>query len=281
LILDSHCHAWERWPYEPQVPDPDSRARVEQLLYEMDRAGVEKAVLICARIGDNPGNVDYAFEAAVRHEGRLVAFPDIDCRWSADYRAPGAAARLEAALARWPMVGFTHYLDDADDGQWLNGKEGRAFFALADAHRQIVSISAWPHQVPAIAEMAARHPAMPILIHHRVFLGPRTVHIPQSLRLVLAAADRPNIFIKLSGMGNAAGPDDEFPYPRMAWVGDALYREFGATRMLWGSDYPVSRRHMTYAQTLAMLTRHGPMTPEELPAVLGGTMARLLDSRRV
>ena len=30
----------------------------------MDGAGVERAVLICARIGDNPRNVDYAFEAA-------------------------------------------------------------------------------------------------------------------------------------------------------------------------------------------------------------------------
>lgn len=281
MILDSHTHVWERWPYEPPVPDPEARARAGQLLYEMDRAGVEKAVLICARIGDNAGNVDHAFAEAERHTGRFVVFPDLECRWSPDYRTPGAAARLEEALARWDMVGFTHYLDDADDGGWLNGEEGRAVFALADRHRLIISISAFPHQMPAIAELARRHPQMPILIHHRVFLGPRTDHIAGALRHVLAAADRPNIVVKLSGMGNAAGRDDEFPYPGLAWAGQALLREFGPARLVWGSDYPVSRRHMTYAQTLSMVTRHSGISALDLPAVMGATLARLLETRRV
>ena len=35
MIFDGHCHAWENWPYQPAVPDPQSRARAEQLLYEM------------------------------------------------------------------------------------------------------------------------------------------------------------------------------------------------------------------------------------------------------
>ena len=38
--LDCHCHAWRRWPYLPPVPDEDSRATVEQLIYveELERA---------------------------------------------------------------------------------------------------------------------------------------------------------------------------------------------------------------------------------------------------
>ena len=31
MIVDAHCHVWERWPYQPPVPDPDARARAEQL----------------------------------------------------------------------------------------------------------------------------------------------------------------------------------------------------------------------------------------------------------
>lgn len=281
MILDSHCHVWERWPYAPPVPDPESRARAEQLLYEMDRAGVAQAVIICARIGDNASNVEYALDAAARNPGRLIVFPDIDCRWSPDYRTPGAAARLEQALSRWDMAGFTHYLADDDDGAWLNDDEGRAFFALADQRRQIVSLSVWPHHMPAIVEMGARHPAMPILLHHRVFLGPRTAHIANGLDLVLAAAGSPNILVKLSGMGNAAGPDDEFPYPQLASAGEALLRAFGPERLVWGSDYPVSRRHMTYAQTLSMVTRHSGIAAHDLPSVMGGTMRNLLENRRV
>ena len=25
MIIDSHCHAWARWPYDPPVPDPESK----------------------------------------------------------------------------------------------------------------------------------------------------------------------------------------------------------------------------------------------------------------
>ena len=38
MVIDSHTHAWKYWPYQPPVPDPESRGRVEQLLWEMDRA---------------------------------------------------------------------------------------------------------------------------------------------------------------------------------------------------------------------------------------------------
>ena len=43
MIIDSHCHAWTTWPYDATVPDPDSRGRIEQLLFEMDRNGVDRA----------------------------------------------------------------------------------------------------------------------------------------------------------------------------------------------------------------------------------------------
>ena len=66
MLIDSHTHAWDYWPYEPPVPDPESRGRVEQLLWEMDRHGVDRAVLVCARIEHNPENNDYAAECVRR-----------------------------------------------------------------------------------------------------------------------------------------------------------------------------------------------------------------------
>jgi predicted TIM-barrel fold metal-dependent hydrolase len=98
MIVDAHTHVWESWPYVPSVPDPKSRGRVEQLLYEMDAAGVERSVVICARIGENSGNVDYAFEAAHRHAGRVVVFPDLECKWAPDFRSPGAVG---GSRTRW------------------------------------------------------------------------------------------------------------------------------------------------------------------------------------
>ena len=127
MITDAHCHVWEKWPYTPAVPDPTSRASIEQLLFEMDSNGVDNAVIICARIGDNPRNVDYAVDAAARYPGRLVVFPDLECKWSADFRAAGAVDRLQTSLERWDFVGFTMYLDESEDGSWLTSAEGLAF----------------------------------------------------------------------------------------------------------------------------------------------------------
>lgn len=275
MIVDGHCHVWENWPYQPPVPDSATRARAEQVLYEMDANGVERAVIICARIGDNPGNVDYAMQAAARHAGRFVVFPDLECRWSPDYRQPGAGERLEAALARWDFQGFTHYLDEADSGGWMIEEEGRNFFSLAESRALIASLSALPHQMASVIALAGLFPRLPILIHHFGFLGPRTAANPHALQQVLAAAACPNISIKYSGAGNV-GSSGEYPYPDLRPAHDAVAAAFGPERLIWGSDYPVSRRHMTYAHSLAHLTRHGPFDAEGRKAVSGGNLARLL-----
>ena len=30
MIIDAHCHAWTYWPYDPPVPDPESRGTIAQ-----------------------------------------------------------------------------------------------------------------------------------------------------------------------------------------------------------------------------------------------------------
>lgn len=276
MIFDSHVHAWETWPYRPCVPDPKSRARIEQLLFEMDSAAVERAIVICASIGDNPSNADYAFEAAARHAGRLVVFPDLECRWSPHFRTPGAASRLEEALRRWSFRGFTTYLTETEDGSWLTGEEGRAFFALSASRQLIASLSVMPHQMPHVAELADRFPDLTVICHHMGHLGPRSEATAGARDFVTMLARYPNVYVKLSGMGNVAAVDDEYPYARLGWIMASLKEALGSDRLVWGSDYPVSRRHMTYLQTLSLVRRHGPFTYEELAGILGGTMSRLV-----
>ena len=53
------------------------RCESRNLRITCDAAGVERAVVVCASVGDNPGNADYAFAAARAHPGRFVVFPDI------------------------------------------------------------------------------------------------------------------------------------------------------------------------------------------------------------
>lgn len=276
MIIDSHCHAWAAWPYRPPVPDPDSRGRIEQLLHEMDLAGVERAVVICAGIDHNPDNNTYVFEVAQRHGGRFVQFADVDGRWLASHHTPGAAQRLRDIAARFRLVGFTHYLHENADASWLLGEEGIAFIKAAADLNLILSLACGPTQMPVVSQLARRFPSLPILCHHLARVRSDLPHADSGLELVLAAAESPNIHIKVSGFGYGVAQGWDFPYRGMIEVFRALHARFGSGRMCWGSDYPVVRRFMTYRQSLEVVRAHCDfLRADDLALILGGTIDRL------
>ena len=281
MIVDSHCHAWTTWPYDTSVPDPGSRGRMEQLLFEMDRNGVNVAVLICARIDHNPDNNAYVAAEAARHPDRVVQFADVDCSWSPEYHTPGAADRLAAAVDRWAIPGFTHYVAETNDG-WLVGDEGHSFFDAAAERNLIASIAAGPAWFDDIALVAEDHPTMPILLHHQGLV--RAVDGPDSpdLRALERLAAFHNVGVKVSGFYYGSANPSEYPYPDQVAIFERIYRAFGARRLTWGSDYPVSPWvACTYAQTLEVVRRHCAfVAAPDLPAILGDTMWGLLQTRR-
>ncbi|MDP2954229.1 MAG: amidohydrolase family protein, partial [Chloroflexota bacterium] len=271
-----------RWPYQPPVPDDESRGRIEQLLFEMDQNGVDQAVLICANIDRNPDNNDYVAQEAREHASRIHQFPDVDCFWSSTYHTPGAPGRLRHIAERWPIKGFTHYLSEKDDGAWLYSSEGLEFFRIAEEKKLIASIACHPHQQPAIRKVAERYPSLPILCHHLSHVQPHEDPPHKGLKEVLASARLPNIFLKVSGFYYGAQIQWDYPYSGTLWVVRTLYEHFGPYRMCWGSDYPVVRSFMTYRQALEVVRSHCSFIAQaDMPWVLGDSLYGLLTSRQV
>lgn len=281
MILDSHCHAWARWPYQPAVPDPESRGSAANLIWEMDRAGVDRAVIICAAIGDNADNNDYAFAQSRHFAGRLVPFVDIDSRWSAAHHMPGAAARLDALVRRLKPAGVTHYMNEDADAGWLLSGEGLAFARCAEQHRLILSLACGPSQAPTVVELASHVPNLPILLHHLSRVRGDVPRADSGLKHVLAAAVQPNIYVKVSGLGYGVARGWAFPYTPMIELVEEIFARYGARRMMWGSDYPVCQRSfMTYAQALEVVRSCCPfLSGTDLNWIMGGTLAALLAER--
>jgi len=276
-IIDSHCHAWPRWPYQPPVPDDEHRGRVEQLLHEMNLHGVNQALIVCAQIERNPENNAYIADCVARYPDRLHQLADVDSVWSDTHHQPGAADRLRQAAERWPIAGFTHYLGSKEDGSWLHSEEGLAFFGVAAELGLIASISCQPQHQPAIRCVAERYPSVPILCHHLAGVKANDGETHAGLQQVLASAKLPNVYIKLSGFAYCTHVQWNFPYTDTHEVIRALYEHFGAQRMCWGSDYPVVRFFMTYRQALEVFRTHCTFVPEQDKAwILGGTLERLL-----
>ena len=280
MIIDSHCHAWERWPYQPPVSDFHGKGRFEQLLNEMDANGVDQAFLVCAGIEHNPHNNDYNARMARLYAGRIRQVADVDCSWSETYHAPGAADRLRQAAERWPLAGFTHYMKAEDDGSWLYSGEGLAFFEAAASLGLIASIACSPHHHAALHRVAERLPQLPILIHH---LGHPGVGKADKLEQVLASARYPNIGVKVSGFYYSTQQGFwDFPYAdSIQAIVSPLYQTFGPRRLYWGSDYPVCLGNMTYRQAIECFRHYCDFVPDDDKAlIMGQNLSRLLASDR-
>ena len=103
LIIDSHCHSWEYWPYQQKnnhepnqmpVPNPKTWGNIDQLRYEMEINKIDYATIVSAQIWNNTDNNEYVNES-IKHQKKLFQFIDFDSYWSDTYQTNGALDRLE------------------------------------------------------------------------------------------------------------------------------------------------------------------------------------------
>ncbi|MET7398524.1 amidohydrolase family protein [Dactylosporangium sp. NPDC005572] len=279
MIVDAHTHIWPRWPYRPDVPDSESRGRAENLLLEMDRAGVGAALLVNARIEHAEDNNDYGAEVAAVHRGRLLQVADIDSRFGPDYHRPGAADRLRATIEKYQPVGVSHYLAPDNDG-WLLSDEGREFFRVAQDARLLVTLAAPPNWYDDLRDVARRFPGLPIMVNHLAVVMLHPDGIDAGLRLVLDREDVPNLLVKVSGYYYGHERPWDYPYLDRLPIVKAFAENWGAGRMVWSSDWPSLLPHHSYRQALQVLRDHADfLSADDVARIQGGTLETLLRER--
>lgn len=282
MIVDAHTHAWASWPYPPAGPEAASRGRYQNLIGELDAAGVAAAVLVSANLdapaGDgNAGNNEYVAEAVAACPGRLHQFADVDSRWSQTYHRSGSAARLADAYSRLAPAGISHYLGAENDG-WLRSAEGQGFLAAADRRATPVSLAAPPAWFADVCLAAASVPATPILLNHLALVMLDVGGRAAALDLIRRGTGQLNLIVKVSGYYYGSDRPWDFPFADRLELVRAFYETWGPARMVWASDYPACTPHISYRQSLELIREHaGFIDPADLALVLGGTMTAILD----
>jgi predicted TIM-barrel fold metal-dependent hydrolase len=71
------------------------------------------------------------------------------------------------------------------------------------------------------------------------------------------------------------GGEWRYPYAEAQDTLRSLYNEFGATRLVWGSDIPNVERYSTYRQSLDYLTAYDFISEFDLALILGGNLERV------
>jgi len=221
MIVDGHCHVSDIW-YEP----------VETLLFEMDRARVERAVLVQLL-----GQFDNAYQqdCLTRYPGRFASAVAVD---------PLSAGAVEE-LHR--LIGAGATAVRLRPGARSPGDDPFAIWRAAEARGIAVSCvgPAASFLAPGFGDIPASVPRLVIVLEHLGGLArPDVTDTEAARRGILALAEHPRVFLKVPGIGQlslrlpnlAAGRSPlADPSPRLL---HEIVKAYGPRRLMWGSDFP-------------------------------------------
>jgi predicted TIM-barrel fold metal-dependent hydrolase len=278
MIVDTHPHILagddSRYPVDPiggvqSAWSKGVRFGAHDLIALMDDAGVAGATVVQASTVYGDDNTLVA-DGVAAFPARLAGVGGIDPR------TPDARERLAYWVRERKLTGMRVFAG----GSTIAGSDWIADAAL-DPFWDDVTALAIPlnlqirfGDIERAASIFRRHPAMTVILDN-LAVAPLQGGPPYAAAQALfALAAHPNVYLKLthSNLTKAADGGD----PRDLLV--ALAAQFGAGRMMWGSNYPNERpagdapyRSLVEAAQSAV-ERCAPAEREE---ILGGTAARL------
>ena len=273
-VIDAHVHVWER-PVAGQYRTAGVRIprnwQRDLLLGYMAECGVSRAIVVAAALGGNDENNEWLTQM-VRDDPEH--FAGLAC---VDPRSPTAIAELDKTANRFRLQGISHYLWPPDKGKWLIARKLEAFWQRAQDLGLLVSLNVSHLQAEPVGELARRFEGITFLLCH---MGRPDLNQPLSdaqFAKILALADRPGIFVKVSGFYAFSRKGWDYPcHDQMRFV-RMLTSAFGSDRLLWGSDFPPCLGQMTYRQSLEIVKTHCPFLSDEQKAdILGRTAERVL-----
>jgi L-fuconolactonase len=242
IVVDGHCHALPHW-FEP----------VEVLLHQMNANGVEKATLV--QVGGEFDN-RYILECVQRFPARLCALVGVDTE------KPDAPETLE----RW--------IEEGAVGVRLKptvrspGSDQLAIWRKADELGIPVSVFGSPEGFTShqFEEVLTELPDLPVVIEHLGRIGRDEAAPYPRFRKILALARYPNAFIKVHGLGEICPRPIPFPQPMRFEIVppfmEMAYDAFGASRIMWGSDFPPVAGREGYRNALRWTMDHIPYSDD-------------------
>jgi L-fuconolactonase len=252
-IVDSHCHAALSW-YEP----------IESLLFQMERCGVEQAVLI--QIKGQFDN-DYQFECLRRYPSRFASVVIVDTHRS-------DASEHLARLADQGASGVRFQADTRSPGE-----DPLAIWRTAARLGLPVSCGGTAPLFASdqFAELLAAITQIPIVLEHLGSVNQPTEAQVEQFERILALSRFPNAYLKLPGLGEfcrrAMPVTEPFPFEQpIPPLLERVYQAFGSSRLMWGSDYPpVSAREGYHAALRWPLEQLGSKSQQDREQIFGGT----------
>ena len=264
LIVDAQVHIWSSGT--PVHIHRQSRSyTADELLCDMDTAGVTGAVLHPPSWDANANEV--AIAAAKAHPDRLSVLGFFDVA------KPESRSLIDTWKNQPGMLGLRFaFLKPGEENRMVDGTLDWLWPAAEKAGIPIGLLA--PNRCKAVATVAAKYPALKILVDHMA--RPRfSVDDAgfSDLPDLLALAKYPNVAVKATG-----GPSYSthvYPYRNIHSYIKQIFDAFGPDRMFWGTD--ITRMPCTYRQCVTMYTEEMPwLKGRDLEWVMGRALCNFI-----
>ena len=188
---------------------------------------------------------------------------------------PVAAAEALDGRAGSALRGIRHLIHHEPDPDWIVRPavdEGLTQLERRGLAFDVVAV--FPDHLRHVPSVADRHPGLTLVIDHLAKPPFQADGWPRWRDELRAAAARPNVVAKVSGLDTAAGPGWTVDDVRPAL--DTALEAFGPDRLMFGSDWPVSLLTSTYARIVEVGRELVERLSEpDRSAVLGRTARRV------
>jgi predicted TIM-barrel fold metal-dependent hydrolase len=269
-IVDTHTHVIARdetcFPLRPSGVGSswyrDAPCTAEELAALTVDAGVDAAVLVQA-FGAYSYDNSYVMAAAAERPDRFVSVAIVDPE-------DPASPALVRALARDPAFTGVRLFSIGVLGHpqptWLDDPATFGLWAVCAELGLRVVVACLPEHLPRLRRMLERYPDQPVVLDHCGFVDLST-NADDLFRLT----ELPNLHCKVTSnvleAAEAAGG--------AATAVERLVAEFGAGRLVWGSDFP--QTHDRPYRDLVALARRAcaHLAERDRAQVLGGTACAL------
>ena len=245
-IIDSHVHVWKHdpaFPFAPGAHPPSEDATAETLLSLMHTNGVSRTVIIQVI----HYKYDNSYLASV-----LKQYPRYFqgvCRVNPE--DPAAPDHLTRLTHEQGFHGVRLSPSAAPQDDWIRGPLMPPLWRRCAQLKVPMTILAPVTRMPDLIPLIEQNPGLAIVIDH---MADSPLDHPEQLDLLLALARYPKVFVKISHMWSLSR--QPYPYPDALNQVKRLHQHFGAQRLMWGTDWPVSLKDLTYAEAVALFREH-------------------------
>ncbi len=265
-IIDSHQHFWDldRFQYKWMPSGPSILRRnylPEDILPEIHENNVSGTILVEAHSSDEESDLMLTWAEQYDFIAGVICWADLTSKRLTE--------RLEILQSWKKFVGIRHQIESEPDDSWILREpviEGLKQLARMDIPFDLV---VFPRHLRFVPQLSQRIPTLKLVLDH---MGKPPI-VNQEFESwasdIRKIAEIPTIHCKVSGLVTEA---DHATWsvaqlrPYIQFVLD----QFGADRLMWGSDWPVCLKAASYQEVLqAFLESVGDLNDSDQAALLG------------